>query len=132
MAEFKKLSDVEVVAEPTETANVLIEEDGVIKKAPKTAVGGAGGGFIMRPASSELTISGATCTCTTNYDDLAKALEAGTPVTICMPAATLGNDFAITVLSWGYGSGTLTCYGVLGTSIGTFKLTNGTYVPSII
>lgn len=44
MAEFKKLSDVEVVAEPAESANVLIEEDGVIKKAPKTAVGGAGGG----------------------------------------------------------------------------------------
>ena len=44
MAEFKKLSDVEVIAEPTESANVLIEEDGVIKKAPKTAVGGAGGG----------------------------------------------------------------------------------------
>ena len=38
--EFKRLSDVEVVAEPTESANVLIEEDGVIKKAPKTAVGG--------------------------------------------------------------------------------------------
>ena len=32
MAEFKKLSDVEVVAEPTESANVLIEEDGEIKK----------------------------------------------------------------------------------------------------
>jgi hypothetical protein len=44
MAEFKRLSDVEVVAEPTESANVLIEEDGIIKKAPKTAVGGAGGG----------------------------------------------------------------------------------------
>lgn len=42
--EFKRLSDVEVVAEPTESANVLIEENGVIKKAPKTAVGGAGGG----------------------------------------------------------------------------------------
>lgn len=41
--EFKRLSDVEVVAEPTESANVLIEENGVIKKAPKTAVGGAGG-----------------------------------------------------------------------------------------
>jgi hypothetical protein len=39
--EFKKLSDVEVTAEPTESANVLIEEDGVIKKTPKTAVGGA-------------------------------------------------------------------------------------------
>ena len=43
MMEFKKLSDVEVVAEPTKSANVLIEENGVIKKAPKTAVGGAGG-----------------------------------------------------------------------------------------
>lgn len=41
--DFKKLSDVEAVAEPAESANVLIEEDGVIKKAPKTAVGGGGG-----------------------------------------------------------------------------------------
>ena len=40
--EFKRLSDVEVVAEPAESANVLIEENGVIKKAPKTAVGGGG------------------------------------------------------------------------------------------
>lgn len=38
--EFKRLSDVEVVAEPIESANVFIEEDGVIKKAPKTAIGG--------------------------------------------------------------------------------------------
>lgn len=42
--EFMKLSDVEVVETPTDTANVLIEENGIIKKAPKTAVGGAGGG----------------------------------------------------------------------------------------
>ena len=41
---FKSIADVEVVAEPTESANVLIEEDGVIKKAPKTAVGGASAG----------------------------------------------------------------------------------------
>ena len=41
--EFKKLSDVEVVAEPTESANILIEDNGVIKKAPKNAIGGAGG-----------------------------------------------------------------------------------------
>lgn len=38
--EFKKLSNVDIVETPSETANVLIEEDGVIKKAPKTAVGG--------------------------------------------------------------------------------------------
>lgn len=41
--EFKKLSDVESVEVVAETANVLIEEDGVIKKAPKTQVGGASG-----------------------------------------------------------------------------------------
>lgn len=42
--EFKKLSDVEVVETVSDSANVLIEENGVIKKAPKTQVGGAGGG----------------------------------------------------------------------------------------
>lgn len=40
MADFKKLSDVEVVAVPSETANVLIEEDGIIKKVHKDEVGG--------------------------------------------------------------------------------------------
>lgn len=37
--EFKRLSDVEVVAEPAKSANVLIEENGVIKKAPNAAIG---------------------------------------------------------------------------------------------
>jgi hypothetical protein len=37
---FKSIADVEVVAEPTKSANVLIEEDGIIKKAPKAAIGG--------------------------------------------------------------------------------------------
>lgn len=43
MAEFKKLSEVEAVRAVQDNANVLIEENGVIKKAPKTAVGGGGG-----------------------------------------------------------------------------------------
>lgn len=43
---FKSIADVEVIAEPSESANVLIEEDGIVKKAPKTAVGGAGGGSV--------------------------------------------------------------------------------------
>lgn len=36
---FKSIVDVEVVAEPSKSAKVLIEENGVIKKAPTTAVG---------------------------------------------------------------------------------------------
>ena len=40
MIEFKKLSAVEAVETVSETAHVLIEEDGVIKRAPKEEVGG--------------------------------------------------------------------------------------------
>lgn len=39
---FKSIADVEVVAEPTESANVLIEEDGIIKKASKNVFCGSG------------------------------------------------------------------------------------------
>lgn len=38
--EFKKLSAVEAVETPADTAHVLIEEDGVIKRIPKSKVGG--------------------------------------------------------------------------------------------
>lgn len=38
--EFKKLSAVEAVETVSETAYVLIEEDGVVKRAPKDEVGG--------------------------------------------------------------------------------------------
>jgi hypothetical protein len=37
--EFKKLSDVAAVEIPADTANVLIEEDGIIKKVAKKSVG---------------------------------------------------------------------------------------------
>lgn len=37
---FKSIGDVEAVKEPSDSANILIEEDGVIKKAPKSSVGG--------------------------------------------------------------------------------------------
>ena len=43
--EFKKLSEVAVLEEASETAHVLIEENGEIYRVPKTAVGGAGGGI---------------------------------------------------------------------------------------
>ena len=39
--EFKKLSDVDVVETTNDSTNVLIEENGVIKKAPKTTFGSA-------------------------------------------------------------------------------------------
>lgn len=41
--EFKKLAGVDIVETATDAANVLIEENGVIKRVPKTEVGGSGG-----------------------------------------------------------------------------------------
>ena len=41
--EFKKLAGVDTVETATDAANVLIEEDGVITRVPKTEVGGSGG-----------------------------------------------------------------------------------------
>lgn len=61
---FKRLSDVEVVETPAETANVLIEENGIIKKAPKTAVGGSGG------VKYDATIYLGTYSDTSNLSDL--------------------------------------------------------------
>ena len=42
--EFTRLADVEVVETATDTDKVLIEQNGEIKRVPKTEVGGGGGG----------------------------------------------------------------------------------------
>lgn len=86
---FKSIVDVEVVAEPTESANILIEEDGVIKKAPKTAVGGVNNnGFIIidmpEPVpciTNDIFISGVTCNKT--FDEIVEMHYNGEIILIC-------------------------------------------------
>lgn len=58
--EFKRLSDVEIVESPTDNANILIEDNGIIKKAPKTFIGN----FII--INNPNTIEEATCNKTYN------------------------------------------------------------------
>lgn len=53
--EFKKLSDVEVVESVNDAANVLIEENGVIKKVSKTQIGGVVGTGSAEPDMVLLT-----------------------------------------------------------------------------
>lgn len=72
--EFKRLSDVEVVAEPTETANVLIEENGIVKKAPKSAVGGMGGSLMVKMMIDQET---GTQSFDRTYDEIKKVLDNG-------------------------------------------------------
>ena len=55
--EFKKLAGVDTVETATDAANVLIEEDGVIKRVPKTEVGGSGS---SEPEVVIIVISGGT------------------------------------------------------------------------
>lgn len=43
MAEFKKLSEVDMIETTSDNATVLVEESGEIKRVPKKEVGGAGG-----------------------------------------------------------------------------------------
>lgn len=69
--EFKKLSAVEAVETPADTANVLIEENGVIKKTPSgvfTGGGGGGGVNIVTVLDHKwLTINGETCPIEATY-----------------------------------------------------------------
>lgn len=80
--EFKKLGEVTLVEEALDTANVLIEENGEIKRVPKTEVGGAGG-YVIQLGKSSVTIGDAyPFNCSDNYDELYDILMAGGSVWI--------------------------------------------------
>ena len=81
---FKSIVDVEVVAEPTETANVLIEENGIVKKAPKSVVGGGMGGSLMVNVGS----NGFDRT----YDEIKEVLDNGGVVLMNMLNQTIEQE----------------------------------------
>lgn len=84
--EFKKLSEVEVVAEPTKSANVLIEEDGEIKKIPKDKIGGVGT-FVLQATYGTpdfYTSEEDRYDYVGNNPELYKAIEQGMPIMIAI------------------------------------------------
>ena len=46
MANYKNIVDVEALAEASESTNVLVEENGSLKKVPAAAMGGGNGNFV--------------------------------------------------------------------------------------
>lgn len=76
MAEFKKLSEVEVLETSSDNATVLVEEGGDIKRVPKKEVGGAGG-YVIHLGSDSVTTTDYGFECTDNYDELYDVLMAG-------------------------------------------------------
>lgn len=82
MAEFKKLSEVDLLETTSDNATVLVEESGEIKRVPKKEVGGAGG-YIIHLGNESVTATGPyTYNCTDNYDELYDVLMAGGTVWI--------------------------------------------------
>lgn len=75
MAEFKKLSEVDVLNTASDNATVLIEEGGDIKRVPKKEVGGAGG-YVIKLANSYIDNNGMFCF-DESYDELYDVLMAG-------------------------------------------------------
>ena len=77
MAEFKKLSEVEILETTSDNTTVLVEDRGEIKRVAKSEVGGAGG-YIVTVTMDDLEMSsGNMIVISENYDALYDVLNAG-------------------------------------------------------
>lgn len=77
MAEFKKLSEVEQVQTVSDTATVLVEDGGEIKRVAKSEVGGNGvGGYIIKLENSYIDDDG-MFRFEESYDELYDVLTSG-------------------------------------------------------
>ena len=74
--EFTRLSEATVVAEVADTANVLVEVDGEIKRVIKKEVGGAGG-YVMTLTEGNCQAEMPQVVCTENYDEMYDVLMEG-------------------------------------------------------
>ena len=77
MAEFKKLSEVEMLESTSDNTTVLVEEGGEIKRVAKSKVGGAGG-YVVTVTMNDLEMSmDDMLFVSENYDALYDVLNAG-------------------------------------------------------
>lgn len=94
--DFKRLGDVDLVDAPAKNANVLIEENGIIKKAPKDAVGGgAGGGCDAMLIFEDLDYSEYGTFATGNYQTLYDKINALQEVKVLVGTKQVVDDFEV-------------------------------------
>lgn len=107
-------------------------------------IANAGGGFVLRPTEDELSGNDIEIICTTNYDEMLKALEAGIPVSVVLPKSfsSSGMDVkeVISLLTWTYASqdgmsGIVARFvnfsNITNNTFGRIAFMNGTYAPQI-
>jgi hypothetical protein len=90
---FKSLSDTEIINEPAESAYVLLEDNGVIKRAPKTAIGGSNSGTgnndydlsFNHNNRDPILLSG-------NYDNILSIIESGKVPKVCASEISYEED----------------------------------------
>ena len=112
MADFKKLSEVDLVEEVSNIANVLIEEGGQIKRASKTKVGGAGSDSVIKTAiitsstydshvsNAAPYVGGpATYSCKNmTFEEAYEALTTGVPINVKLFDYHIGDGIGLTDL----------------------------------
>lgn len=88
MAEFKKLSEVDLLDTTSDNATVLVEEGGEIKRVPKSEVGGAGGyiATLTEEDYNNPVVEWTGPVISANYDELYDVLCAGGSAWIDMTA----------------------------------------------
>lgn len=96
MAEFKKLSEVDLLETSSDNTTVLVEDGGEIKRVPKKEVGGAGGYIVTLTPDNVPVMDGSECVCTENYDELYDVLMAGGSAWIDASALVFGGGAAPT------------------------------------
>lgn len=100
--EFKNIATVDLVEEVAKTSNVLIEEDGIIKRAPKSEVGGEVNGIIDSNVLPQYTSQNNITITQFDFAAIKEKLLAGKNVIIKLHCVfNYGNDYEVWANSCG-------------------------------
>lgn len=100
MAEFKKLSEVDLLETSSDNTTVLVEDGGEIKRVPKKEVGGAGG-YVIKLENSYIDDNGMFCI-EESYDELYDILVAGGSVWVDYTNAPAENPTTLSAAATGF------------------------------
>lgn len=129
MAEFKRLSEVELTENISDTSTILIEENGDIKRAPKSKVGGGAEGLIVAVTDEYLDVffNEYMFIISENYDNIYDTLCKGGQVWIDVSILNENSATPSVLLSSGSGSG-----GGSGSDINTHPSVYGGMVCAVL